>query len=261
MEELNMVITGYRINTVDLQEVMKALDKVKKKIENTTNRIYNELIGEEIAFINDNIVLGTMQRSSGSTIFEDAIKNMNYKMNLAKTSGAEVKYNFHIYAHIMPYEDYTYIKVICPNSLLLGSFKGIEDFSLDEIECQDKVNNKTLIWNKLHDIYGKSEPLVINLSATPEIDKEKIKYPTIKERAETRARHSLTNHLLNVIGGGQQIPPVLLMPYLDMAFEMMDSQDCKNQYKQKVQQLTQIFNDLSKDNDYIFTNKEVNKDE
>lgn len=254
-----MVITGYRIDTMDLQEVMKVLDKVKKKISTITNRVYNELLGEEIAFINDNIILGSMQRGNGSTIFDDAVKNINYKMNLAKNSCAEVKYNFHIFAHIMPYENHTYIKVVSPNVILLGGFKGVEDFSLDEIECQDKANNKTIIWNKLHEIYGKTEPLVINLSATPEVDKEKIKYPTVKERAETRARHSLTNHLLNIIGGGQQIPPVLLMPYMDMAFEMMESQECQSEYRKKVQQLSQIFNDLTTDNDYIYENKEVSK--
>lgn len=250
-----MVITGYRIHDTDLKNINMELDKVKRKLEKIISKSYHQMLGEEIAFICDNITLGKMERDLNNTIFNNAVGNLEFKINNAIAAGTSLKYNFSIYAYIMPCEDYTYIKVISPNPVLLKAFNKLEDYSLDEIECQDPKNAKTILWNHLHDLYKKSEPMVINLRPNIEADKDKIVYPVKKNRAETFARHSIINHLLNQISGGKEIPPLLLLPYMDLALEMLEDVTIQTEYKNKVTNLIQLFTDLEKNNDFVFTSK------
>ena len=247
-----MVITGYRIRSLDMKDIMMEMDKVKRRLKKQTEKIYHCLLGEEIAFICDNIALCAMQKDEQTSIFNNAVNNLEFKLNNAKQYNAESKYNFHVYAYVMPFEDYTYIKVACPNKELLQAFKQLENYSLSELECQDKKNSKTILWETLHGLYADSEPFVINLSQGIEMDKEKIIYPEKKVRAQIHARHSLTNHLLNQISGGREIPPLLLMPYMDIALEMLSSKEMQVEYQKKVTHLMQIFLDLKTDSDFVF---------
>lgn len=252
-----MVITGYRMRSLDMKDVMMELDKVKRRLKKQIEKFYHCLLGEEIAFICDNIALGTMQKDEKISIFDNAVSNLEFKINNAKQYSAEVKYNFHVYAYVMPFEDYTYIRVTCPNKELLKAFKQLEEYSLSELECQDKKNSKTILWETLHDLYADSEPFVIDLSQKIEIDREKIVYPEKKERAQIHARHSLTNHLLNQISGGREIPPLLLMPYMDIALEMLSDKEMQVEYQKKVTHLMRIFLDLEMDSNFVFhTGKE-----
>lgn len=47
-----------------------------------------------------------------------------------------------VHAHILPLGDYTYIKAVCPNQAYLKAFDKMEEYSVDEIELQDKNNKK-----------------------------------------------------------------------------------------------------------------------
>ena len=97
--------------------------------------------------------------------------------------------------------------------------------------------------------------MIINLSQPVEVKKEDITYPTKKDRAQTLARHTITSQLLNQISAGQQIPPILLMPYMDLAFSMFDLQEVKTEYQNKVTQLLQIFTDLNDDDSFVYKTK------
>ena len=50
-----MVITGYRIKSQNIGDVMMELDVVKKRLKKMVNKNYHELLGEEIAFLVDNL--------------------------------------------------------------------------------------------------------------------------------------------------------------------------------------------------------------
>lgn len=250
-----MVITGYRIKSTDINDVMMELDIVKKKLKTLVNKTYHKLLGEEIAFLVDNISTNAIPRSETNTIYDDAVQNLEFKIGNAKKTAAPTEYNFFIHAHVMPMGEYTYIKAVCPNAAYLKAFDKMEEYSVDEIEVQDKNNKKTKIWNDLHKLYGESEPMIINLSQPVEVKKEDITYPTKKDRAQTLARHTITSQLLNQISAGQQIPPILLMPYMDLAFSMFDLQEVKTEYQNKVTQLLQIFTDLNDDDSFIYKTK------
>ena len=104
--------------------------------------------------------------------------------------------------------------------------------------------------------------MIINLSQSVEIDRKEIVYPTKIQRAETLARHTITSQLLNQISAGQQIPPILLMPYLDLAFSMFEQAEVKTEYQNKITQLLQIFTDLNDDDSFIYiTQRQMERQE
>lgn len=251
-----MVITGYRMKTKDLSEIFGKLEEIKKKISEIADNTYHIILGEEIAFLNDTYSLDSnFKRQPNMTIYEEAINNINTQLELAKRNGSEIYFNFSIYVHLLPYEDYTYIKVSTYNNKFLNAFKELEDCSLTDIECQDKSCEKTKTWNKIHKIYSKTEPAVINLTPVVVADKEKIIFPTKKERVEKQARYAILNHLLHEISCGQQITPVRLMPYLEQVINIADEDYLfakKTELERKKLNLMQILTELNHDTKHIF---------
>ena len=86
-----MVITGYRIKSQNIGDVTMELDVVKKRLKKMVNKNYHELLGEEIAFLVDNISTNAIQRNPDTTIYDDAVQNLDFKINNAKKTAAPTK--------------------------------------------------------------------------------------------------------------------------------------------------------------------------
>ena len=256
-----MIITGYRIKTTDFREVEDAISKARQKLSKIVNREYRRLLAEEIAFLVDQIAIGVIKRDDNVRISDAAENNVKTRMAQAEFKNMEYEYNLKCFGHILTDGEYTYFKVICPNKKLLDGFKDFEDFSLNEIECEDKKNGKTIKWTELHKIYSKNEPVAVdftqNLIKNIDFkDKEdrKLNYPAKMERAEKEATHSILNRLLGQISNGEQIPPNRLMQYFDDAVSIFSkSVTLQNEYNDKVTKLLQIFIDLNNDDSIVFT--------
>lgn len=256
-----MIITGYRIKSTELIELESKLKQVKNILQKTSSEIYHKQLGEEIAFLCDNIALNILPREfQGKTIFERAVDNVNQMVHIAEITAAPAEYNLQVYVHLMCYDGYTYFKVICPNTKLLKAFKHLEPYSLSEVECQDKRNHKTVIWQKLHGMYENSEPLSLNLTQHIIPDREKISFPEKKDRCATLARHNEINHLLNLVSGGQQIQPFMLMRYMDTALEMLFQDDVKHSLSNREMELQKILPDLSGDISFIYGEEDKKPD-
>lgn len=252
-----MIITGYRIDGTDIRSAEEKLKKVKERLKKMAEKIYYEKLGKEIAFLCDNIALNILQKNSGEDIFSSAVGNLDILMKNAELTSAAVDYNFQVYSHIMIYDGYTYLKVICPNKKLLSAFKSLYNYSLSESECQDQHNQKNIVWQKLHAIYGNTEPLSINLSPhisikSREDARDKIKYPTLDERCLEHARYNLQSRILNQISGGEQIPPFRMMSYLDIAMKLILEPDAQREIREKAAVLSQTLPDLNKDDSVVF---------
>ena len=168
---------------------------------------------------------------------------------------ATTKYNLSVYVNILYHEEDIYLKVVCNNPRLTKAFhmKELKDCSLSESECKDQANPKTILWSNLHALQKEREPLSVNLTAAPEYSKEKIVFPTVKERAHIHARHQITNRLLNQLGGGEQIPPHLLMPYIDQALELITTDSALSyELGEKTVHLEQIFLNLDEQEHLLF---------
>ena len=248
-----MVIYGFRIKSLDINEIMNSLNKVRQKIIKITNNEYHRLLSEEIMFLVDRVALNEIKRDPNVSIYDGAIQNVNERINRNETINSSTPYNLRVYVHILSDEEYTYIKLNCQNPIFVKAFDGLEDYSLNEIECEDNHNAKTIVWNKLHKKYKDIEPMVVSLTQEPNIDKSKLKFEDVKLRAEIIARHSITNQLLSMISGGREIPPLRLMEYIDEALQIFSKNEAiQKDYRDKVTKLMRILPDLLEEHSFIF---------
>lgn len=79
-----MVITGYRIKSQNIGDVTMELDVVKKRLKKMVNKNYHELLGEEIAFLVDNISTNAIQRNPDTTIYDDAVQILISKSTMQR---------------------------------------------------------------------------------------------------------------------------------------------------------------------------------
>lgn len=251
-----MVIQGYRIKSTDICVIKAEIGKLYDAYQKIITKEYGKLLGEEIAFIADQIALNIFQRNPQISIYEQAIQNLNSQIQMAKLNGANSKYNFQVIIHVMPDTAYTYLDVICPNMNLFRIFKKLEEYSLTEEEYQDAENKKTITWNHLIKEATKIPPVSANFFFIPEVDKNSIKYPEKKERCETAARHNVTNRLLHQISGGQQIQPAFLMRFFDQAMEQLLLPETKKEIRQKTAELMGILSDMT--DEFVYSKDEIN---
>lgn len=249
-----MVVYGYRINGTNMDEVWNAIALVQKKMNKIASKIYHEQLGKEIAFLCDNVTLGVLNQENDISIYDSAVQILNQRIEASERANSSTLYNYNVFAHIIPYEDHTYIKVICANQKLLKAFHSLEEYNLSEAECKDPKNKKKITWDKICSICEKKEPFSINLSITniPPV-KEHIKYPSMVERAEMIARYNVQNHYLNEVAANSEIPPVRLMPFLDDMFELVDQH--KEEIIQKKMELLNILIAIEEHPEIIFKTK------
>ena len=248
-----MVITGYRIHSTDFSDIELEINRIRHKLRKVITKTYHKKLGEEIAFLCDNVALGILQRDPNESIYDSARRNLDHKLKVAALTGAENEYNLQVYAHVMTKGEYTYLQVICPNVNLLTAFKGLEFYSLNEEEAKDRHNAKTEIWVSLQKEYEKNSPMQIQLSDNEiEADPESIVYPDINDRCNVCARHNILNRYLNQIAGGEQIPPFRLMEYMDTAMSMLLSKSGQAELTRKTMELKTILVDLSKNTETVF---------
>ncbi len=251
---MQTIIKGYRIHSTDINSVMYELEKVKKNLKKITDRLYSNLIAEEITFLVDQISINAITRDPNVTIYDGALNNVNERIQRAELLNDYTKYNLRIFAHIMPDGEYTYLKVIAPNKEFYKAFKDFEEYSLNSEEVLDEDNAKTKLWNKLHEIYRYSEPMAINLTQSKDVDTESFKFPTPAERADVLARHNITQKILGEISGGRELPPLRFMSYIDEALDIISSNDTvKSEYNQNLSKLIPILIDLNENKDIIFS--------
>lgn len=254
-----MIINGYRIKTTDFNEVQEVIKDIRRRLSKIINKEFRTLVAREIAFLVDQIAIGVINRDNTIRICDAAVNNIRERIAKAEIRDMESEYNLKCFSHILTDDEYTYFKLVCQNRKLLAAFKNIEDYSLNEIECEDKKNAKTIKWTELHKVYSENEPAVINLSQglIEDIDftnkENKLKYPAKMERAETEARHTILNRLLGQLSNGEQIPPFRLMGYMDEAIEIFSqSVALQNEYNDKITKLLQIYIDLNDDDSIVY---------
>lgn len=250
-----MVITGYRIHTTSIPDIDMEVKKIKRKIDKFANQEYQKLLGKEAAFLYDQMALNVLKRPD-IPFLDWVIHELNLKIQIAERQGIASPYNLNVFAQIMTYEDYSYIKAICPNQKLLKAFERLEPYHLSETECEDKQNRKTGIWQTLHKAYEKEAVLSLNLTPAPLPDAKSIVYPSKSERCKEQARHDMTNHYLKQISGGEPIPPHLLMRYLDMAMELLFTDEAKEELKKRELNLMKILPDESEISKALFPDEE-----
>lgn len=251
-----MVIIGYVLkNTTNLLDVDLVLNKISGKLKKIVDKEYGILLGEEIAIICDNIAMNVLQRNDNKPIVNVAMEHLDKRIQSAKRLGVATKHNLAVYVNVLCHEGDIYLKVLAPNEALLKAFhvKELKDVSISEAECKDEANAKKQLWETLHNLYKDTQPLSVNMTIVPEYNPENIVFEPVKVRAAKHARYAITSRLLNQVGGGEQIPAYLLMPYMDNALEILTTSDSvKYELNEKEMQLGQILLNLDEEKELIF---------
>ena len=133
-----MVVHGYRMKQLTMNELQEQIDKLHKKYQLQVKKEYGRLLGEEIAFLCDQIALNVVPKPRIS-IFEQAKQNLNQQLQVAKMNGT--KQNLQVVMYVMPEDEYVYLNVKFHNPVFEKIFKHLEPYSLTE----EKKNG----WNYL----------------------------------------------------------------------------------------------------------------
>ena len=231
---------GYKLKSVNLKDINMELKEAFQQVNSIANDEFSKLVGEEAAFIADNIALGVISRDPEKDIVEVALENVSSKIrqrNLMRVSG---RYNFSLFGYLFPYKKDVYLHVDLLNPVFEKAFHYLEDVSVDEVEMQDDTSYKRKLWTDI--LQNNNNPVSINM--TPELSCKTPVFPKKAERVEILARHRVTNKLLSDISGNEKIPPFLLMRYMDEA--LLKLPEMETEIKKYKMELQQILLDFSK---------------
>ena len=232
---------GYKLKNTTLKDIEYELKQASASIEKIANKEFAVLLGEEAAFIADYITLGVLKKGLDEDVLEIAEDNVRRKIhtwNLKRISG---KYNFSVYGYLFPHKNHVYLQVDMLNPIFKDAFDYLEDVGIDDVEMQDDSSPKRKLWIEI--LKENKNPISVNL--TPNLHSVKAKFPSVLERSQLLARHNITNRILGEISDGNQIPPHMLMRYMDEA--LLKLPYYKDDIQEESFRLRQILLDFSKE--------------
>ena len=252
-----LVLKGYVAENTDLLCVEAGLQKLQEMIMIQGKKLYTELLANEIESLCDEISFNLVQRPN-IPVYDAARQALDQKISNATGRGFALPYNFGIQLTIYTHNNSVYVRMNTSNEKLISMIKKspaeFSDFSLhDDRHDNPEQKKRETIWNEIMETYSKGHnPMFRNVfaceNANPEWKKIAEKFHSRAERAEMRIRHQLINHMLNMLGMGQQIPPHKLLPYLEEAFMYFDNKaiqaDARRMMPQAMQSIINITEEL-----------------
>lgn len=229
-----LVIEGYKLEGQDVNAIEMILQDMKNKIDQEAKRKYRELLAREIETILDDIVLNVIPRPENITIYDLAVNELNQRIAYASGVQNITPYNFNVSCHILFKDGNTYFKINSENHLYTKRFKsinGLTDFSLEVSGIEGKSKREEE-WESLMTMYSKGvSPLGVQLypDGPMEVKDELLKFRSPKERADERARYTLTSRYLSMFSCEREIPNFRLMQRMDEALNALDSDISKEE--------------------------------
>lgn len=252
-----LIVKGYKCTETDFTQIEELIHKLKEMVCLQGGKIYTKLLANEVEMLVDEIALNVVQRPQTS-IFNAARQTLEQKISNASGRGLLLPYNFCVQLAVYTYKGAVYIGMNTNNERLVDALKraptGLTDYSVrDDAPDNSEIKTRETTWNEIMQIYsGERKPLIYQFlaceGANPTWKKISEKFHSRNERAEARIRYQQTNHLLNMIGMNQQIPPHKLMPYLDEAFEYLGDKavraDAERMMPQALQTIVNITEEM-----------------
>lgn len=244
------ILGGYRIKTTNISRVEHILKTARNALHKAAIEEYHRMLAEDIAEIVDDVTLNIRQRPQGK-ILDAAIQLTNERISRAEATGNGTEYDLRVGVTIVPDRGYTYLMLSASNDVLVRAFAnvpGIEDYTFSETDDRDVVTEKEAKWEELYKRYNGDTPMM-NAALTTQlsVDIEKLVYPSKLERAQTRARRSLTSRILNQYACGQEIKSGQLMPLMDKALAMVCTPAMQEELEAMTAQLSTTLIDITND--------------
>lgn len=252
-----LILRGYKCESNCMVEIEDAIQRLQSLLCIQGQKLYTELLANEIENLCDDIGFGNVPRPDIS-VYEAAKKNLDMRISDATGHGYALPYNFGIQITVYTHQAETYIRLNTSNEHLMTSLKrtpaGLIDFSLyDDMEANAEQKKRESVWNQIMEVYSSEwKPLFRNIFACENVKpewKQITKYfHSREERAETRIRFQLVNHMINLLGMGQQIPAHKLLPTLEEALKYSECSaaqaDAKRMMPQALQCVVNITEEL-----------------
>lgn len=252
-----LILKGYIAENTDILTLEEGLQKLQEIIMIQGKKLYTELLANEIETLCDDIGFNVVPRPN-IPVYDAARQALDQKISNATGRGFALPYNFGIQLTIYTHNNAVYVRMNTSNEKLVSMIKKspteFKDFSLhDDRHDNAEQKKREAVWNEIMEIYSKErKPIFRNIFACenvkPEWKKIAEKFHPRDERAETRIRHQLVNHMLNMLGMGQQIPPHKLLPYLEESFMYLDNKaiqaDARRMMPQALQSVVNITEEL-----------------
>jgi hypothetical protein len=237
-----MAFYGFKIESRNLNIVETTINEMKKEVNKKAQKIYCELLSKEIQIIIDEIATNVYERPD-SSIFKVATDLLNKKIAVAIAKNYNTEYNFNIVLNIFNYDNATYLELATYNSCFFDATKNVKnliDFSVDDLVDDNTQKQRGSVWQKIFEKYKDHSCLMIKLFPIKafEVPKyEDLHFDSKIQRADTIARHRLTNQYLIMYAGGGEIQNYKLMEYIDQALMKMTDYNSKtilNSYKENL---------------------------
>lgn len=252
-----LILKGYKCESNCMVEVEDAIQRLQSLLCIQGQKLYAELLANEIESLCDDIGFGNVQRPD-VPVYDAAKNNLDMRISDATGHGYALPYNFGVQITVYTYQSETYIRLNTSNERLMNTLKrtpaGLIDFSLyDDMEANAEQKKRESVWNQIMEIYSKEwKPLFRNIfaceNAKPEWKQISKHFHSREERAETRIRYQLVNHMINLLGMGQQIPAHKLLPTLEEALQYSEcsaaQEDAKRMMPQALQCVINITEEL-----------------
>lgn len=216
-------IKGFKVKKCSLKKAESILNEAKRKASQLAQKRYNELLSREIEVYIDDLVLNGASKPEDS-IFMKGKEILDRKIAVAITRKDNNEYNLACSVNLLSYENDTYIELCSVNEMyddIFNNIEGVENYCVEEQDpAIGAVDEKFEVWRKIIEKYRMDS--VLNMRVFPVSNNklptfEDLHFNTVEMRAETRARHHVTNVLLAGYASGEQIPPHKLMEYMDYA--------------------------------------------
>ena len=220
-----VAINGYKINGTSLDRLYVVLDEARQKVQGAVEDEYHRLLGVEVTQLVDDISMNFVQRPD-VPLLHAAQSALLERVRFA-VMGFPVEYNLEATASILTDNKDTYIILRAGNPHIAEAFASssadLQWYGVNESENEpqgllpeDAAAIET--WRQLRDRYGEDlgrSSLTAMLSGPVSTDRNRLLFEPPAKRAAERARHTYMNRMLSACAKGREIPPHMLMPYLD----------------------------------------------
>lgn len=242
---------GYLFHSTQLADVETIVQQAKHVVFEKADEIYRSLLVQEIEAAVDDIALNICRRPENQSILQAAQSVLDNKIRYAMVRQVISIYNFQVFAHLLSCGNSkdTYIQFGAASTAFRDALDGVA--GLEPVGSDPDSSTFQQISKLLEEQKGTEPPIGIPIysgsAAAKPVDPSALSFSPPSNRAETIARHTMSNRLLESVACGREIQNYQLMRYMDTVFELLDNPQVQNEMRHIQQELTRILPVITSD--------------
>lgn len=243
-------LLGYIAKTSNIVKIESILKEARDNVHRAALKEYHRMLSEELAELVDDIALNVTARPE-CPLFNVAVERLNAKISGAEMSSSGTEYDLRAFVTIFPQPGATYFLLNVSNAELEKAFlktHGVDAYKVSDADViADTRSEKAEKWDEIRK-RSQTSPSILSASLTTRLEAEvdRITFIPPTERAQTRARRSVTSRLMNQYACGKEIRASELMPILDKALMRLEDKDVQEELREKTSSLMTLLPTITK---------------